>query len=150
MPAINGRGVFLCYTEAAWQLISRGGGGQIMDAASIAAHKGSPCSGVLLDEVRDAPTHPVRRAGIGRGRHRRQRPLPRHRRHDDVEEIDRDLGAIDYVGKGESMAAMAAGITRGWVSTGDDIAKLVSCLVGPDPDCITGQSILVDGGTIFV
>lgn len=66
------------------------------------------------------------------------------------EEIDHDLGEINQVGKGESMKAMAAGITLGRVSTGDDVAKLVSFLAGPDSDYITGQSILVDGGMIFV
>ena len=33
-------------------------------------------------------------------------------------EVDRDLGAINKVGEGESMKAMAAGITLGRVSTG--------------------------------
>jgi meso-butanediol dehydrogenase / (S,S)-butanediol dehydrogenase / diacetyl reductase len=38
--SINLRGVFLCYTAAARQMIKQGGGGKIIDAASIAAHKG--------------------------------------------------------------------------------------------------------------
>ena len=66
------------------------------------------------------------------------------------EEIDHDLGAINGVGKGESMQEMAAGITLGRVSTGEDVAKLVSFLAGPDSDYMTGQSVLVDGGMLFV
>jgi len=37
---INLRGVFLCYTAAARQMIAQGDGGKIIGAASIAAHKG--------------------------------------------------------------------------------------------------------------
>lgn len=44
--AVNGRGVFLCYTEAARQMIEQGSGGKIIGAASIAAHKGFPLLGV--------------------------------------------------------------------------------------------------------
>ena len=38
--AVNLRGVFLCYTAAARQMIAQGDGGKIIGAASIAAHKG--------------------------------------------------------------------------------------------------------------
>lgn len=38
--AVNARGVFLCYQEAARQLTRQGAGGKIIGAASIAAHKG--------------------------------------------------------------------------------------------------------------
>jgi meso-butanediol dehydrogenase/(S,S)-butanediol dehydrogenase/diacetyl reductase len=40
LMAVNLRGVFLCYTAAARQMIRQGGGGKIIGAASIAAHKG--------------------------------------------------------------------------------------------------------------
>ncbi len=65
-------------------------------------------------------------------------------------QVDRDLGAINKVGEGESMKAMAAGITLGRVSTGGDVAAFVSYLAGPDSDYMTGQSVLIDGGMLFV
>ena len=65
-------------------------------------------------------------------------------------EVDRDLGAINKVGKGESMKAMAQGIALGRVSTGDDVAGLVSWLAGADYSYMTGQSLLIDGGMLFV
>ena len=40
LMAVNLRGVFLCYTAAARQMIAQGDGGKIIGAASIAAHKG--------------------------------------------------------------------------------------------------------------
>jgi len=64
-------------------------------------------------------------------------------------EVDRDLGAINKVGEGESMKAMAAGITLGRVSTGEDVAAFVSYLAGPDSNYMTGQSVLIDGGMLF-
>ena len=65
-------------------------------------------------------------------------------------EVDNDLGEINGVGKGESMKAMAAGITLGRVSTGEDVAAYVSYLAGPDSDYMTGQAALIDGGMLFV
>ena len=51
--AVNGRGVFLCYTEAARQMIKQGTGGKIIGACSIAGHKGFPASRrVQLIQVR--------------------------------------------------------------------------------------------------
>jgi meso-butanediol dehydrogenase/(S,S)-butanediol dehydrogenase/diacetyl reductase len=48
------------------------------------------------------------------------------------------------------MKAMAQGIALGRVSTGDDVAGLVSWLAGPDSAYMTGQSLLIDGGMLFV
>ena len=44
--AVNGRCVFLCYTEAARQMIKQGTGGKIIGACSIAGHKGFGLLGV--------------------------------------------------------------------------------------------------------
>lgn len=148
--AVNGRGVFLCYTEAAKQMIGQGNGGKIIGAASIAAHKGFPLLGVYCSSkfaVR-ALTQAAAQEWAGHGI-TVNAYCPGIVDTTMWEEIDRDLGAINKVGKGESMKAMAAGIALGRVSTGDDVAKLVSFLAGPDSDYMTGQSVLVDGGMVF-
>ena len=83
--AVNGRGVFLCYTEAARQMIKQGTGGKIIGACSIAGHKGFPLLGVYSSSkfgVRRVD--PVRSTGMGRTRHHRQRVLPRDRRYEHV------------------------------------------------------------------
>lgn len=149
--AVNSRGAFLCYTEAARQMIEQGTGGKIIGAGSIAAHKGFPLLGVYcstkfaLRALTQSAAQEWTKHGITVNAY-----CPGIVDTAMWEEIDRDLGAINEVGKGESMAAMAAGITLGRVSTGDDVAKLVSFLAGPDSDYITGQAILVDGGMVFV
>lgn len=148
--AVNGRGVFLCYTEAAKQMISQGNGGKIIGAASIAAHKGFPLLGVYCSSK-----FAVRALTQSAAQEWAEHGITVNAYCPGIvdttmwEEIDRDLGAINNVGKGESMNAMAAGIALGRVSTGDDVAKLVSYLAGPDSDYMTGQSVLVDGGMVF-
>ncbi|PWJ27429.1 meso-butanediol dehydrogenase/(S,S)-butanediol dehydrogenase/diacetyl reductase [Branchiibius hedensis] len=149
--AVNARGAFLCYTEAARQMIEQGSGGKIIGAASIAAHKGFPLLGVYCSS-KFALRALTQAAAQEWAPHKItvNAYCPGIVDTTMWEEIDHDLGEINQVGKGESMKAMAAGITLGRVSTGDDVAKLVSFLAGPDSDYITGQSILVDGGMIFV
>ena len=148
--AVNGRGVFLCYTEAAKQMISQGNGGKIIGAASIAAHKGFPLLGVYCSSK-----FAVRALTQSAAQEWAEHGITVNAYCPGIvdttmwEEIDRDLGAINNVGKGESMKAMAAGIALGRVSTGDDVAKLVSYLAGPDSDYMTGQSVLVAGGMVF-
>ena len=148
--AVNGRGVFLCYTEAARQMIAQGGGGKIIGAASIAAHKGFALLGVYCSSkfaVRSLTQSAAQEwasHGITVNAY-----CPGIVDTTMWEEIDHDLGEINHVGKGESMQAMAAGIALGRVSTGEDVAKLVSFLAGPDSDYMTGQSVLVDGGMVF-
>jgi meso-butanediol dehydrogenase/(S,S)-butanediol dehydrogenase/diacetyl reductase len=149
--AVNGRGVFLCYTEAARQMIAQGNGGKIIGAASIAAHKGFALLGVYCSSkfaVRSLTQSAAQEwatYGITVNAY-----CPGIVDTAMWEEIDHDLGEINNVEEGESMKAMAAGIALGRVSTGEDVAKLVSYLAGPDSDYMTGQSVLVDGGMIFV
>jgi len=149
--AVNGRGVFLCYTEAARQMIAQGTGGKIIGAASIAAHKGFPLLGVYCSSK-----FAVRSLTQSAAQEWAEHGITVNAYCPGIvdttmwEEIDHDLGKINHVEKGESMKAMAAGIALGRVSTGDDVAGLVSFLSGPDSGYMTGQSVLVDGGMLFV
>ena len=149
--AINGRGVFLCYTEAARQMINQGTGGKIIGASSIAGHKGFALLGVYSSSkfgvraLTQAAAQEWAQHGITVNAY-----CPGIVDTQMWVEVDRDLGAITNVGEGESMKAMAAGITLGRVSTGGDVAAFVSYLAGPDSDYMTGQSVLIDGGMLFV
>lgn len=149
--AVNGRGVFLCYTEAARQMIRQGTGGKIIGACSIAGHKGFPLLGVYSSSkfavraLTQAAAQEWAEHGITVNAY-----CPGIVDTDMWVDIDRDLGAISHVGEGESMKAMAQGIALGRVSTGGDVASLVSYLAGPDSDYMTGQSVLIDGGMLFV
>jgi len=149
--AVNGRGVFLCYTEAARQMIKQGNGGKIIGASSIAGHKGFGLLGIYSSSkfgvraltqaaAQEWATHGITVNAYCPGIVDTQMWV----------EVDHDLGEINKVPEGESMKAMAAGITIGRVSTGADVAAFVSYLAGPDSDYMTGQSPLIDGGMLFV
>jgi len=149
--AVNGRGLFLTYTEAARQMISQGRGGKIIGASSIAGHKGFGLLGVYSSSkfgvraLTQAAAQEWAEHGITVNAY-----CPGIVDTQMWVEVDRDLGEINGVDKGESMKAMAAGITLGRVSTGEDVAAFVSFLAGPDSDYMTGQAPLIDGGMLFV
>jgi meso-butanediol dehydrogenase/(S,S)-butanediol dehydrogenase/diacetyl reductase len=132
-------------------MIKQGTGGKIIGACSIAGHKGFPLLGVYCSSkfgvraltqsaAQEWAPHGITVNAYCPGIVDTQMWV----------EVDRDLGAINKVGKGESMKAMAQGIALGRVSTGDDVAGLVSWLAGPDSAYMTGQSLLIDGGMLFV
>ena len=149
--AVNGRGVFLCYTEAARQMIKQGHGGKIIGASSIAGHKGFGLLGVYSSSkfgvrgLTQAAAQEWAEHGITVNAY-----CPGIVDTQMWVEVDHDLGEINKVPEGESMKAMAQGITIGRVSTGADVAAFVSYLAGPDSDYMTGQSPLIDGGMLFV
>ena len=149
--AVNGRGVFLCYTEAARQMIKQGHGGKIIGASSIAGHKGFGLLGIYSSSkfgvraLTQAAAQEWAEHGITVNAY-----CPGIVDTQMWVEVDHDLGEINKVPEGESMKAMAAGITIGRVSTGADVAAFVSYLAGPDSDYMTGQSPLIDGGMLFV
>jgi meso-butanediol dehydrogenase/(S,S)-butanediol dehydrogenase/diacetyl reductase len=149
--AVNGRGVFLCYTEAARQMIKQGHGGKIIGASSIAGHKGF---GLLA--VYSSSKFGVRALTQAAAQEWAEHGITVNAYCPGIVdtqmwvEVDHDLGEINNVPEGESMKAMAQGITIGRVSTGEDVAAFVSYLSGPDSDYMTGQSPLIDGGMLFV
>lgn len=149
--AVNNRGVFLCYTEAARQMIRQGNGGKIIGASSIAGHKGFgllsaySSSKFGVRALTQACAQEWAPYGITVNAY-----CPGIVDTQMWVEVDHDLGEINGVGRGESMQAMAEGITLGRVSTGADVAAFVSYLAGPDSNYMTGQSPLIDGGMLFV
>lgn len=147
---VNGRGLFLTYTEAARQMIKQGKGGKIIGASSIAGHKGFGLLGVYSSSkfgvraLTQAAAQEWAEHGITVNAY-----CPGIVDTQMWVEVDRDLGAINHVGEGESMKAMAGAITLGRVSQGSDVAAFVSYLAGSDSDYMTGQSPLIDGGMLF-
>ena len=121
--AVNGRGVFLTYTEAARQMIKQGRGGKIIGASSIAGHKGFGLLGVYSSSkfgvraLTQAAAQEWGEHGITVNAY-----CPGIVDTQMWVEVDRDLGAINDMEEGESMKAMAAGITLGRVSRGEDVA----------------------------
>jgi meso-butanediol dehydrogenase/(S,S)-butanediol dehydrogenase/diacetyl reductase len=148
--SINLRGVFLCYTAAARQMISQGDGGKIIGAASIAAHKGFAMLGHY-----SASKWAVR--GLTQAAAQEWAPhgitvnayCPGIVGTKMWDYIDEKLAEAQGLQKGEAIAKFSELITLGRVETPDDVAAFVSYLASPDSDYMTGQSVMIDGGVLF-
>jgi len=150
LMAVNLRGVFLCYTAAARQMIAQGGGGKIIGAASIAAHKGFGMLGhysaskFAVRGLTQAAAQEWAEHGITVNAY-----CPGIVGTKMWELIDEKLAERMGLQKGEAIAQFSELITLGRVQTPDDVAQFVSYLASTDSDYMTGQSVMIDGGVIF-
>lgn len=149
---VNALGVLICMQEAAKQMISQGGGGKIINTASIAGRQGYPniapyCASkfavisLTQSAARELAKHKITVNGFAPGVV--DTPL--------WKQIDREHIEIGETKEpGEAMRNFAAGILLGRVSTPDDITGLATFLASPSSDYITGQTIVIDGGMILL
>lgn len=149
---VNALGVLICMQEAAKQMISQGGGGKIINTASIAGRQGYPniapyCASkfavisLTQSAARELAKHKITVNGFAPGVV--NTPL--------WEQIDREHIEIGETKEpGEAMRNFAAGILLGRVSTPDDITGLATFLASSASDYITGQTIVVDGGMVLL
>jgi meso-butanediol dehydrogenase/(S,S)-butanediol dehydrogenase/diacetyl reductase len=150
LMSINLRGVFLCYTAAARQMIAQGGGGKIIGAASIAAHKGFAMLGHY-----SASKFAVRGLTQAAAQEWAQHGITVNAYCPGIvgtqmwELIDEKLAEHMGLQKGEAIAQFSELITLGRVQTPEDVAAFVSYLASTDSDYMTGQSVMIDGGVLF-
>jgi meso-butanediol dehydrogenase / (S,S)-butanediol dehydrogenase / diacetyl reductase len=150
LMSINLRGVFLCYTAAARQMIAQGGGGKIIGAASIAGHKGFGMLGhysaskFAVRGLTQAAAQEWAEHGITVNAY-----CPGIVGTQMWELIDEKLAERMGLQKGEALQQFSELITLGRVQTPEDVASFVSYLASPDSDYMTGQSVLIDGGVLF-
>lgn len=154
--AVNTRGVFLCDTIAARQMIKQGhadtpgSGGRIINCASIAAH-----SGFSILAAYSASKFAVR--GFTQALAKELGPYkinvnaycPGIVGTDMWTLIDEKMGPYLNMGKGEVLKEYTKLITAGRVSVPEDVACFVSYLASNDADYMTGQSVMIDGGIIM-
>jgi meso-butanediol dehydrogenase/(S,S)-butanediol dehydrogenase/diacetyl reductase len=150
LMSINLRGVFLSYTAAARQMIAQGGGGKIIGAASIAAHKGFAMLGHY-----SASKWAVRGLTQVAAQEWAQHGITVNAYCPGIvgtkmwELIDEKLAEQMGLQKGEALAKFSELITLGRVETPEDVAAFVSYLASPDSNYMTGQSVMIDGGVLF-
>jgi meso-butanediol dehydrogenase/(S,S)-butanediol dehydrogenase/diacetyl reductase len=147
---VNLRGVFLCYTAAARQMIAQGDGGKIIGAASIAAHKGFAMLGhysaskFAVRGLTQAAAQEWAEHGITVNAY-----CPGIVGTKMWELIDERLGEHLGLARGEALAQFTQQIALGRVETPEDVASFVSYLASHDADYMTGQSVMIDGGVLF-
>jgi meso-butanediol dehydrogenase/(S,S)-butanediol dehydrogenase/diacetyl reductase len=149
---VNALGVLICVQEAAKQMIAQGGGGKIVNTASIAGRQGyaqfAPYSASKFAVVA------LTQAGA--------RALAEHRITVNAfspgvvdtplwAQLDKDLVDIKASEKeGDAFASFASGALLGRAATVDDIVPTAVFLAGPDSDFVTGQVMAIDGGMVLV
>ncbi|HEX5405774.1 MAG TPA: glucose 1-dehydrogenase [Pseudonocardiaceae bacterium] len=146
---VNAFGVVIGCQEAARQFIRQGGGGKIVNTASIAGRQGFPsfapysASKAAVISLTQAGARALAGHGITVNAFAPgvvATPL--------WDKLDRDLANI---GEGDSgFASMAEGILLGRPASPEDLVPTAVFLAGPDSDYITGQVIAIEGGMILV
>lgn len=149
--AVNVYGVVWSLQAAAEQMKRKGGGGKIINAASIAGHSGFDYLGhysatkFAVRALTQAAAKELAKDGITVNSY-----CPGIVGTDMWDLIDEKLGAYNGNAKGETLKQYSQLIALGRVQTPEDVAGFVSYLAGPDSDYMTGQSVMIDGGIVMV
>ncbi|MFC9051705.1 acetoin reductase [Streptomyces anthocyanicus] len=148
--AVNLRGVFLSYQAAARQMIAQGGGGKIIGAASIVAHRPFALLGAYsaskwgVRGLTQAAAMEWARHGITVNAY-----CPGIVGTDMWDLIDERLAEEAGIEKGQAIKKHAESIALGRIEEPADVAAFVSYLASRDSDYMTGQSVMIDGGIQF-
>jgi len=151
MFAVNARGVFLCYREAAKVMIEQGRGGKIIGACSVVGYRPFPLfshytaskwsvRGLTQAAAMELAKHKITVNAYCPGIV--DTPM--------WDTIDESLAKYENKQKGEPIKYYSEKlIPLGRTSVPEDVANFVSYLAGKDSDYMTGQSIMIDGGMQF-
>jgi meso-butanediol dehydrogenase/(S,S)-butanediol dehydrogenase/diacetyl reductase len=149
---VNGLGCMIGMQEAARQLIAQGGGGKIINTASVASRQGfdnvapycaSKWAVVSLTQsgARDLAKHNITVTGFAPGVVATEM----------WEQVDQDLMSIGAAERpGQAMEEFSADILKGRVATPADITGTTTFLASKDSDYMTGQIVMIDGGMTLV
>ena len=149
---INGLGVLIGTQEAARQMIAQGGGGKIVNTASVASRQGfdnvapycaSKWAVVSLTQsgARDLAKHDITVTGFAPGVVATEM----------WEQVDQDLMEIGAADRpGQAMEEFSSEILRGRVAKTEDIIGTTTYLASKDSDYMTGQIVMIDGGMTLV
>jgi meso-butanediol dehydrogenase / (S,S)-butanediol dehydrogenase / diacetyl reductase len=149
---VNAIGVLHGIQEAARRMIEQGGGGRIVNTASIAGRQGYPdfasyCASkaavISLTQAaaRALAPHRIRVNAMAPG-------VVRTPLWDRLEQDMVETGQIAQ--KGEYIESFSASILTGGPAKPDDLAGVAAFLASADSDQLTGQVIMCDGGMVLV
>jgi len=149
---VNGLGVLIGIQEGAQQMIRQGGGGKIVNTASIAGKQGYPlfahyCASkfavVALTQAaaRTLAEHKITVNAFGPG-------VVGTELWQQLDAEFLELGETQRAG--QAIEEFSSGILLGRVSGPEDIAGLAVFLASADSDYITGQTVMVDGGMVLL
>lgn len=148
--AVNAGGVLWGMQAAAEQFIKQGNGGKIINAASQAGVVGNmgiglygstkfAVRGLTQTAARELAEHKITVNAYAPG----SALTPMIKK--SAEEISQQSGQTPD----EVLDMFSEGVTLGRLAQPEDIANVISFLASEDSNYITGQTIIVDGGTVF-
>ena len=154
---VNLAGLFNCSKPAATAMVARGGGGSIVNIASVDAIL--PCLGTGYDSAKaavlqftrslavDLAPHQIRVNGVAPG----NIPVPTLRKihSGELPPLWPSPSAVTGL-MGPMMRQRTANIPLGRTGTPDDIAHAVLFLCSAAASYVTGHTIVVDGGWVLV
>ena len=147
---VNINGVLWGIQAAAKKFKTRGYGGKIINASSIAGHKGFAMLGVYsatkfaVRGLTQAAALEYASDGITVNAY-----CPGIVGTDMWVEIDERFAKLTGAPKGTTYDEYVKRIALGRAETPEDVAAFVSYLAGPDSDYMTGQAPIIDGGIIY-
>ncbi|TCM50746.1 meso-butanediol dehydrogenase/(S,S)-butanediol dehydrogenase/diacetyl reductase [Rhizobium sp. PP-F2F-G48] len=149
---INGLGVLIGTQEAARQMIAQGGGGKIINTASIAGKQGYPlfahyCASkfavvaITQAAARALADHRITVNCFGPGVVATEL----------WQQLDREFMEHGLTSRPEqAINEFSQSILLGRVSVPKDITGVTTFLASPASDYITGQTVMVDGGMVLI
>lgn len=150
--AVNARGVLLCMQEAAKQMIQQGGGGKIVNTASIAGKQGyEPLAHYCASKFAVVALTQAAARAFGRHRINVNAICPGVVATDMWKLIDRGFVEEGLTTRdNEAFETFSKDILLGRSSTPDDLVGMACFLASSASDYVTGQSLVVDGGMVLV
>ncbi len=149
---INALGVLIGMQEAAKQMIAQGGGGKIVNTASIAGKQGyAPLAHYCASKFSVVALTQAGARAFGEHQIKVNAICPGVVATDMWKLIDqgfRSEGMTTH--ENEAFDKFSADILLGRPSTADDLVGVACFLASPDSDYMTGQSLVVDGGMVLV
>jgi meso-butanediol dehydrogenase / (S,S)-butanediol dehydrogenase / diacetyl reductase len=148
---VNGLGVLLGMQEAAGQYIRQGGGGRIVNTASIAGKEGFPLF-AAYSASKFAVVALTQAGARGLAEHQItvNAMCPGGVATELWQQLDDEFIALGETQRpGQALEEFGAGILAGRLSTPDDVAGLAVFLASDEASYMTGQAINVDGGMVF-
>ncbi|MCT7663046.1 SDR family NAD(P)-dependent oxidoreductase [Shinella kummerowiae] len=149
---VNGLGVLIGIQEAVKQFISQGGGGKIVNTASIAGKQGyEPLAHYSASKFAVVALTQAAARAFGAHKINVNAICPGVVATDMWKLIDKGFKDEGLTSReNEAFENFSAGILLGRPSAADDLIGISQFLASSGSDYVTGQSIVVDGGMVLV